>query len=358
MIATVTEVGPGAFDGFGDVIDVRSPAEFAEDHVPGAISLPVLDNEERARVGTIYVQESRFLARRIGAALVARNIARHLETALADRPGGWAPLVYCWRGGQRSNAMATVLEQVGWRVSLLDGGYKTYRRRVNAALYEAEPDFRVVLLDGGTGTAKTEILGRLQARGVQTLDLEDLAAHRGSLLGARRDRPQPAQKGFESALLARLDRLDRARPVVVEAESSKVGEINLPPVLWRAMQAAPRIEIAAPVAARARYLTTAYADIIADPAALEDILARLPVHLGKDRREGWRELARAGAFTDLAASLVERHYDPAYERSRRGETRPAVDHIALGDLEPTALDAAAGRIAERLATLPAPEPRP
>jgi tRNA 2-selenouridine synthase len=305
----------------------------------------VLDNDERARVGTIYVQESRFLARRIGAALVARNIARHLDEGLRDKPGSWAPLVYCWRGGQRSNAMATVLDQVGWRPSALGGGYKTYRRRVTAALYEAEPDFRVVLLDGYTGVAKTEVLRRLAGLGVQTIDLEGLAAHRGSLFGALPGRPQPHQKGFESALVARLDQLDRTRPVVVEAESSKVGELNVPPTLWKAMLAAPRIELAAPRDARAWYLTRAYGDIIADPAALDDTLGKLPIHFGKERLAEWRALASAGAYADLAAGLIEHHYDPAYERSRRKETRPCVGVVSLGDLETASLDAAAERIA-------------
>ena len=345
MIQVVTEADPEAFDGVDDIVDVRSPAEFAEDHVPGAISLPVLDNNERALVGTIYVQESRFRARRIGAALVARNIARHLDEGLKDKPGSWAPLVYCWRGGQRSNAMATVLDQVGWRPSVLAGGYKTYRRRVTAALYDAEPDLRVLLLDAYTGVAKTEVLGRLEALGVQTLDLEGLAAHRGSLFGGLPGRPQPHQKGFESALLARLDRLHRARPVVVEAESSKVGELNVPPMLWKAMLAAPRIELAAPREARARYLTVAYGDIIADPAALNDTLAKLPIHFGKERLAEWRELAAAGAYTDLAAGLIEHHYDPAYERSRRKETRPCLEVVPVDDLEPADLDAAAARIA-------------
>jgi tRNA 2-selenouridine synthase len=346
MITPTGDVSAAALAGFDDIIDVRSPAEFAEDHVPGAISLPVLSNEERAEVGTIYVQQSRFLARRIGAAHVARNIARHLEDGLKDKPGGWAPLVYCWRGGQRSNAMATVLEQVGWRVSVLTGGYKTYRRRVTHALYEAPPDLKVVLLDGGTGVAKTEMLQRLAALGVQTLDLEDLAAHRGSLFGALPGRPQPPQKAFESALLAAIDRLDRARPVVVEAESSKVGELNLPPALWKAMLVAPRIELSAPRGARARYLTEAYADIVADPAALEAVLTRLPRHHGRERLDHWRSLAEAGDYAMLAADLIAEHYDPAYERSRRQDTRPRLAALELADLAPASLEGAARRIAD------------
>ncbi len=346
MIPTLASADPAALAGFDDIIDVRSPAEFAEDHVPGAISLPVLDDAERARVGTIYVQESRFLARRLGAALVARNIARHLETALADKPGSWAPLVYCWRGGQRSGAMATVLAQVGWRVSVLAGGYKTYRRRVTAALYEAEPDFQVILLDGYTGVAKTRVLGLLSELGVQTLDLEDLASHRGSLLGGLRDRPQPRQKGFESKLLAALDALDRSRPVVVEAESSKVGALNLPPALWKAMLAAPRIELTAPFMARARYLTQAYADIIADPEALNAVLGKLPIHHGRERLDFWRRQCGSGEFVALAADLIQNHYDPAYERSRRQNERPRIAVVDLDDLSAGDLRRAAIVVAE------------
>ena len=122
---------------FDQVIDVRSPAEYAEDHLPGAISLPVLSDAERARVGTIYVQEDRFLARKIGAALVARNAAAHIEGPLADRDGGWRPLVYCWRGGQRSGAFTGILQQIGWRAETIAGGYRSYRRLVVAALYDS-----------------------------------------------------------------------------------------------------------------------------------------------------------------------------------------------------------------------------
>ncbi|MCL4153006.1 UNVERIFIED_CONTAM: hypothetical protein GTU68_052311 [Idotea baltica] len=242
--------------GFDTVIDVRSPAEFAEDHVPGAINLPALSNEERARVGTIYVQETPFKARKIGAALVARNVAAHLDGPLKDMDGGWQPLVYCWRGGQRSGSFASILSQIGWRAEVVEGGYQSYRNLVHDALYETALPHRLILLDGNTGTAKTDILHRLNALGVQVLDLEGLANHRGSLLGAM-EGGQPAQKGFETALACALDALDPKRPVLVEAESSKVGARIVPPSLWSAMKAAPRIEIDAPLDARAQYLANA-----------------------------------------------------------------------------------------------------
>jgi tRNA 2-selenouridine synthase len=320
--------------GFDTVIDVRSPAEYAEDHVPGAISLPVLSDEERARVGTLYKQSSPFDARKVGAALVARNAASHIETTLFQYDGSWQPLVYCWRGGQRSGSFTSILQQIGWRAETLRGGYKTYRTLVKAALYEDPLALRLILLDGNTGTAKTDILARLAGRGVQVLDLEGLARHRGSLLGGI-DGGQPAQKGFESALAAALAALDPGRPVVVEAESSKIGKLIIPPRLWEGMCRAPRIEISAPLAARATYLTEAYADVIADPELLAQRIAPLRFHRGHALVDGWLALLNAGDFNSLAASLMEHHYDAAYAKSRAVH-----EHEVLAALSTDRLDAA------------------
>jgi len=345
MSGTLDRIDLAALKGFDDIIDVRSPAEFAEDHVPGAINLPVLDNEQRAQVGTIYVQESRFQARLIGAAHVARNIARHLETTLFDRTGGYAPLVYCWRGGQRSNAMATVLRQVGWRATLLDGGYRTWRRHVTSRLYDAPPSLKIILLDGYTGSAKTEILGRMPARGVQILDLEGLAEHRGSVFGGLAGSPQPSQKGFESRLLQAMAELDPARPVLVEAESSKIGDRMVPPTLWQAMQTAPRIVIEVPPEARAGYLVQAYCDITEDPAALGRALDRLPPLYGLKRLAEWRDMAHRRDFAPLAAALIEIHYDPAYQRSSRRDTRDCLGVVAAAGLDTASQERAADQIA-------------
>ncbi len=272
---------------------------------------------------------------------IARNVARHLDGALADRPGSFAPLIYCWRGGQRSNAMATILSQVGWRTTLLIGGYKTYRREVTARLYDAAPTLRMVLVDGNTGSGKTEVLGLLAARGEQVIDLEALAGHRGSLFGALAGRPQPSQKLFESRLLAAMDALDPRRRVFVEAESSKVGERMVPPTLWQAMAAAPRIELVAPAALRAGYLVRAYRDIAEDRAALDRAMARLPTPPGRKRLEEWRGLADAGDFEALALALIALHYDPAYRRSCRKDGRPMLGHVELASLARPDLEAAA-----------------
>lgn len=329
---------------FGTIIDVRSPGEFALDHVPGAINLPVLTDAERAEVGTIYVQESRLNANRIGAAYVARNIADYLVNELADQPQSFAPLVYCWRGGSRSESMATILSRVGWRTSLLVGGYRTYRRHVQARLYDETWPLNLVLLDGDTGTGKTQILTGLAERGLQTLDLEGMAGHRGSLFGGLPGRPQPNQKGFESELLRAMEALDPTRPTVVEAESSRIGDLMVPPALWARMAAAPRIEVAAPREERARYLVTAYADIVADHDLIEAVLGRLPVHPSQKRLEGWRKLLADGDYAALAEALMELHYDPAYRRGRRKDGREPMAVIALETLDDAGFEVAASRI--------------
>lgn len=343
MIRRTIDLSPVARDGFDAVIDVRSPSEFAEDHLPGAINLPVLDDAERAEIGAQYVQASKFLARRAGAAKVARNIAAHLEGALADRPGGFRPLVYCWRGGQRSGAMVTVMEQVGWPVTLLEGGYRTWRRQVVAALYDGAPPRRLVLLDGPTGSGKTALLGALARRGVQVLDLEALAGHRGSLFGATPD-GQPSQKAFETALHDALSRFDPDVPIVVEAESSRVGERVLPPSLWAAMSAAPLIDLDASLEARVARITADYAGIAADPAALDEALTRLPRHHAKAAVADWRAMAARGEIAALAGELIERHYDPAWRRAVALRARPALGRVLLSGRGEAALEAAAAEV--------------
>ena len=333
--------------GVDDLIDVRSPSEFAEDRLPGALNLPVLDDAERARIGTIYVQHSRFQARRLGGALVARNAARHLEEALADRPQGWHPLVYCWRGGQRSGSFATILAQVGWRVAVLEGGYRSWRRLVVRALYDGPLRWRLVALDGNTGTAKTDLLHRAAARGAQVLDLEGLAHHRGSIFGAD-PAGQPAQKGFESALMAALAPFDPARPVLVEAESPRLGALTLPPSLWAALRAAPRVEIRAPLPARAAYLARAYADVTADRARLAGLLDRLRPFHPADRIDAWQALAAAQAHADLAAALMTHHYDPRYAKGRARHA-PAPIVLDTPSLDEAELDRLADRLMAALA---------
>lgn len=329
---------------FDDVIDVRSPAEFAQDHIPGAINLPVLSDAQRAEIGTIYTKVSSFKARKIGAAMVARNAASHLEGALTERDGSWRPLVYCWRGGQRSGSFASILSQIGWRVDTISGGYQSYRRLIVDVLHNQPLPHRLVLIDGNTGTAKTEILARLATRGAQVVDLEGLACHRGSVFGAT-GKPQPAQKRFESALARRLTRIDPDRPTLLEAESSKIGDLLLPPSLWKAMQAAPRITVSAPVSARAAYLSAAYADLTHDEARLTTTLQKLIPFHGRDRVAIWSGMVMQKDFTALAQDLIIHHYDRRYAKSRSARAQASErSQIDMRDLSDTSLNHAADEI--------------
>ena len=345
----LTSVGQVLAEGFDAVIDVRSPSEFAADHLPGAISLPVLDDAERARVGTIYKQVAPFEARKLGAALVAANAARHIAGPLAGHGGAWRPLVYCWRGGQRSGSFATILSQIGWRVALVEGGYKSWRRLVVDRM-QAGPVPRLVVLDGNTGSGKTAILSALAARGVQVLDLEGLANHRGSLFGTMPG-GQPAQTLFEGRLALALESLDFSRPVVVEAESSRIGDLQLPRAIWSALTAGPRIRIEVPLAERARFTAATYSEITADPAEAELVLDKMTRLHARDTLARWRAMAQARDWAGLAQVLMAEHYDPRYasHRARYGARERAA--IAVPRLDAPGIAAAAGQVEALLPTL-------
>ena len=342
---TLTALGDLAQLTADTIIDVRAPAEFAEDHVPGAINLPVLSDAERAEVGTIYTRVSPFDARKIGGALVARNTAAHLQGPLADKDGSWQPLVYCWRGGQRSGAFATILDQVGWRVTLVKGGYRSYRRLVVEMLYDTPLPHRLIVLEGGTGTAKTRLLHLLEEAGAQMLDLEGLAEHRGSLFGGL-EGEQPSQKMFESRLAAALGKLDPARVTWVESESSKVGARIVPPSIWAAMGAAPRVMLEAPQQARAGYLCRAYADLTQDPGLLAQRIDRLRPYHPRDRIAAWHEMAQAGEWRALAQELIAAHYDPRYVKTAE-QAGTALDVMRLDDLDETTLASTAKALIQK-----------
>lgn len=336
-----------SLDEFDAIIDTRSPAEFAEDHLPGAISCPVLDDAQRAAVGTLYKQDSPFAARRVGAALVSENIARHLRNVFADKQKNWRPLVYCWRGGQRSGAMTIVLRQVGWDARQLEGGYKAYRRRVVAELAALPLQLDFTVIGGPTGSAKSRVLQALAARGEQILDLEELASHKGSVLGMLPGLAQPSQKAFESALWLALNRLDPARPVFVEAESRKIGRLQVPERLIERMRAARCIAIDAPLAARVEFLLGDYDYMLRDPAHLIGRLDALRPLRGNEPVDDWIELVRAARWAELVETLLACHYDPLYRRSQelnyRAHGAPSV--LTATRLDPAGIEQLAANIA-------------
>ena len=321
---TVADLGA-----FSQLIDARSPAEYAADHVPGAINCPVLDDDERRIVGTTYVQVSAFEARKLGAAIVARNIATHLDQRFRDMPRDWRPLVYCWRGGMRSGSFVTIMRMIGWDAQQLQGGYKSWREHVIALIARRAPQLRLRVLCGPTGSAKTSVLHALAALGEQVLDLESLAAHRGSVLGEMPGQPQPTQKGFETLLAQRLADFDLSRTVWVEAEGRRVGRITVPEPLLQRMRASAVVEIRASLDARIDYLLREYAWLADDRAVLSEKLATLRELLPREVMTQWQSWARDGQLVPLVSDLLNRHYDPLYKRSQARDLRALSEAVTV-----------------------------
>ena len=333
---------------YDTIIDVRSPAEFAEDHIPGAINCPVLDDEERIRVGTMYKQVSPFEAKKVGAALVSRNIARHLEAQFLDRPRHWKPLIYCWRGGDRSGSMTTIFRAIGWQAGQLEGGYKAWRRHVIEQLETLPGRFRFHVVCGATGSAKTAILQAIGRLGEQVLDLEGLASHKGSVLGVLPGQPQPTQKWFETSLLQALSALDPGRPVYVEAESRKIGNLHVPEALIRQVRAGDCLNIEATLAARVDFLLRDYAYFFDLPDLLNRRLDALRTLIAGETLLRWQDYVSTADWPVLVRELLELHYDPLYRRSQdhnfTGLQHP--ETFATDDLSPDGIDRLAAAIVQ------------
>jgi tRNA 2-selenouridine synthase len=343
VVVTAAEVA-ARLDRFDTLIDARSPGEYAEDHLPGAVNWPVLDDDERREVGTEYKQISAFDARKRGAALVARRIAEHLEAHVLERPRDWQPLVYCWRGGQRSGSLAWFLDQIGFRTHVLRGGYKAFRAVVREQLSTRPSAFDFVVIAGRTGSGKTRLLQALAREGAQVLDLEALARHRGSVLGGLPTEGQPSQKAFEMALWQALRAFDPARPVFVESESRKIGQIHLPEALIERMRQHGRcVLLTLPDAARVQLLLEEYgffAQQVDRFCAQLDPLVELR---GRQTVAHWQALARSGRWAEVFEELMRQHYDPLYTRSMTSNFAglAAAHEVALADGGTAAMEAAA-----------------
>ena len=316
---------------FDCVLDARTPAEYALDHLPAALNTPVLSDEQRITVGTLDKQVSSFEAKRVGAGLVSGNIGALLKTPLFEQPRTWSPLVYCWRGGNRSGSLAHVLRKIGWPALQLEGGYKAFRTHVLSELDTLPSQFDYRVVAGPTGCGKTRLLQALAQQGAQVLDLEAIAQHRGSVLGHyMRDAaiaPQPSQKAFETQLWQALKGFDTARCVYIESESAKVGNVRVPEALIQAMRASPCLRVHATLAQRVALLCEEYTHFMGDAAVLNAQLARLSAHFGAVQVLSWQTQASAGQWPDLVESLLLKHYDPAYEKSL-GKNYMLIEHAA------------------------------
>jgi tRNA 2-selenouridine synthase len=329
---------------FDTIIDVRSPLEFAEDHIVGAINCPVLSDLERQKVGTIYKKESSFKAKIIGSSLTAKNIAFHIENNFMEKKGSWQPLIYCWRGGQRSKAFSIVLSEVGWRTNQLKGGYKEYRNQVINFLDNIGPKLKITLISGKTGSAKTKILKSIENEGGQILDLEGLANHKGSLLGKIPDLIQPSQKFFESLIFNKIQNLNLKDKIYIEAESSKIGNIHIPKSIWKKMINSPRIEISANVELRAKFLVSDYDYMCNDPTLINPIIKGLKNRLSKKLFDEWTNLIDRKKWFDLTKSFLENHYDPSYSSNTIKNDRKVIKKITATSLNNSDIKDIAKRI--------------
>jgi len=301
---------------FSEVIDVRTATEFAEDHLPQAVNIPVLDEDERARVGKLH-GKNKFEGHKVGASLISKNVARIIEERLHDKGPEYSPLIYCWRGGLRSHSLALVLANVGFDVAVLEGGHKAYRHRVRDDLESLPSSFRFRVISGPTGSGKSALLRQLKAKGAQVVDLEFLAKHKGSVLGRYPDCGQPKQKLFESLLWAEMQKLDPSRDVWVESESKRIGNVFIPELLFKAMGMSPRVELIVSLEERIRHTLAEYDYFIRDPDNLISALSPLKTKIiSGDQFDRWLELIQKQEWSSFVRTLLVDHYDPTYARSQ------------------------------------------
>ncbi len=347
---TVTEIAP--YIQREEIIDVRSPGEYAEDFIPGAKNHPVLDNDERAQVGTINKQQSPFEAKRFGAALVSKNIGDMIATHFASKPKDWSPLVYCWRGGKRSGVTTHILREIGFNAVQLDGGYKAFRGHVNEELPLLSRRFNYVTICGVTGTGKTALLHALDRAGAQTVDLEGIAKHRGSLLGDLPDEPQPSQKRFDTLLWAKLSSLDPNKPVFVESESKKIGLLQMPEAMRERMKTGECVWLDVPLSARVMHIRNDYAHFVSDPLALVGKLEPLRPLRGTKLLESWQRQAESRDIDALFGSLMVDHYDPLYTKaiSKNYVNLSRAERVSLAHVDIEQLSAAADQLTTRFRT--------
>ena len=355
-LASSAALAPLSFGDYALVIDARSPHEFAEDHVPGAVNLPVVDDAQFAEVGIAH-KTNPHAAYLIGAQYSFHNLSEHTKALISRFGPDDRFLVYCFRGGKRSALWAANLRLIGFTVDVIPGGWKRYRNWVRETLVALPPVFEYVVLCGPTNCGKTRLLQALAHEGEQVLDLETLASHKGSLLGDLPGRPQPSQKYFDTLVLDTLRRFDPARPVWLEAESKKIGRLLVPEALTAAMRRAPTLHLSVPMTERVRLCREDYAHFAADPLSMVDRLAPLKPLVGGEELALWQTLAKEGRVDELFERLMAQHYDPAYARSTTREFGPGdgANTLALDLLQPEALAATARTMIAARAAHPATE---
>ncbi|MGJ8655081.1 MAG: tRNA 2-selenouridine(34) synthase MnmH [Akkermansiaceae bacterium] len=311
QLSTITF--PCDFSEFSEIIDVRSPSEYALDHIPGSINLPVLNDEQRVKVGTLYKQNT-FEARRLGAALISANVSEHIQNNMMQHGLDYRPALYCWRGGMRSRSFTFILQSIGWKPHVISGGYRAFRKFIVDDTDEIflKDNLNLQVLSGLTGVGKTRLLKSIKEQGAQILDLEGLANHKGSLLGATPSSKQPAQKKFETQLWHQMKQFDLTKPIFTEAESNRIGNIHCPPALWKALKRSRVINVKLPIAERIKILLEEYPHFTENTDKLKLLLSKLIPLRGHKQVEQWNTLIDTKQWNDFVQSVLETHYDLCY----------------------------------------------
>ncbi len=299
------------------IIDVRSPCEYSVEHIPEAVNIPLFTDQEREVIGTIYAVEGESIARRKALVMVAPKIPELLDAILSRRIGGAPLVIHCWRGGLRSEAVASCLSIIGVDCWRLTGGFKAWRKELLSEFADDQYTFSMVVLHGHTGVGKTDILRHLAGLGHSVLDLEHLANHRGSVFGALKLGSQPTQKNFDAAVWQTV----RSFPpglVFVEAEGKKVGKLSLPLFVYGRMEKAARVLVNGSLDARVKRIISDYTeDNFLPPESRQSALQSLEAikgRLGGENLLDIKRLLELDDFYNVVATLLKEYYDPMYAR--------------------------------------------
>jgi len=310
-----------------DVVDVRSPSEYRHGHIPGAVNIPLFDDDQRAEIGTIYTRIGREEAILRGLDIILPKTGKIIQE-LKNLDAGKSLLTYCWRGGMRSLNMAFLFAKAGYRVGILEGGYRAYRRFVRKQL---DADVAMVILGGFTGSGKTEVLNSMAATGQQVIDLEGLALHKGSAFGGIGLPDQPTNEQFENDLFLQWSKLDRSRVVWVEDESRMIGKVTLPESLIRKIESKPMVVLDVPKEIRIERLVREYAGT--DDELLCEAVRKIERRLGSQRTNQAIQSIRNNDYA-LVADNVLTYYDKAYAFSMQRRDSQAMHLFAVERFSP------------------------